>query len=134
MTVTLIRPIKVTDSTVTLRRTDYERLLDAAEDRQDAEAFAAFDARVAEKGLAAVVDEMLPIDMALRIMDGENAVRVWREYRDLTQRRLAMAAGIGAGYLNDIEKGRKPGSADALAKLAKALRTSVEALLASSPG
>jgi len=47
---------------------------------------------------------------------------VWREKRGRSQRELATAAGVSAGYLAEIETGRKSGSAAALARLAKALQ------------
>jgi DNA-binding Xre family transcriptional regulator len=46
----------------------------------------------------------------------------------------AAAAGVSAAYLAEIETGRKPGSAAALAKLAKALEVQIEELIRSSNG
>ncbi|HSK38964.1 MAG TPA: helix-turn-helix transcriptional regulator, partial [Arenibaculum sp.] len=71
----------------------------------------------------------LPLDQAKRIMDGENPVRVWREYRGLSLRGLAAKAGIGPSYLSEIERAEKPGSVDACKALADALDTSVDWLV-----
>ena len=55
-------------------------------------------------------------------------VRVWREHRGLSGRALAARAGISAAYLRQIETGKKPGSFDAMAKLARALDVDMEDL------
>jgi transcriptional regulator with XRE-family HTH domain len=41
---------------------------------------------------------------------------------------------VGAGYLAEIETGRKPGSAAALASLARALEVQIEDLIMSRNG
>lgn len=124
-----IKPLKVTSRTVTLSRADFDTLVEAAEDRDDRAAFARFDADVARRGLEAVLDEALPMDAVERIADGESPLRVWREHRGLTASALAAASGVSISYISEIETGKKPGSAATLAKLAKALRISVDALL-----
>lgn len=52
-------------------------------------------------------------------------MRVWRRNRGLTREALAAAAGIAPSYLTEIETGKKPGSFQALARLAAALRISL---------
>ena len=47
-----------------------------------------------------------PIEVADRLLAGEKAVRVYRDHRGMTQRRLARSAGINALYLSQIERGR----------------------------
>ena len=74
-------------------------------------------------------EESFPIAVADRLLAGENAVRVYRSHRSLTQKQLAAAAGINAVYLSQIERGRRTGSARTLATLATALRIDVDALL-----
>ena len=59
----------------------------------------------------------------------EHPVRVWRGYRGLTLSALAKTADIAQSYLSEIEAGKKPGSAQALAALAKVLRVDVGDLL-----
>jgi transcriptional regulator with XRE-family HTH domain len=65
------------------------------------------------------------------LLAGESPVKVWREKRGRSQRELAAAAGVGAGYLAEIETGRKPGSVVALARLGKALQVQIEDLIIS---
>ena len=48
-------------------------------------------------------------------------MRVWREHRGPSARTLASRARISAAYLSQIETGKKLGSFDAMAKLARAL-------------
>ena len=64
-----------------------------------------------------------------RLLAGENPVRAWREYRGLTGVELAAAAGVAASYLSAIENRKKPGSINALKRLATALRVDVDDLI-----
>ncbi len=118
-----IRPLAENGDTVLLRRADYEALVRRAEDVADAVQIRAAEARV-----AAGEDEYVPIELTRRLMAGEVPVRVWREHRGLSARALAARAGISAAYLSQIETGKKPGSFDAMAKLARALNVDMEDL------
>jgi DNA-binding Xre family transcriptional regulator len=111
-----IRPLAENGDTVLLRRADYEALVREAENAGDAVQIRAAEARV-----AAGEDEYVPLELTKRLMAGAVPVRVWREHRGLSGRTLARRAGISAAYLSQIETGKKPGSFDAMAKLARAL-------------
>ena len=52
---------------------------------------------------------------------GDSPLKVFREYRGLTQAALAELAGISRLYLSQIETGRRGGSVKTLRALAKAL-------------
>lgn len=91
---------------------EYDRLVRAAEDAEDS---AAIRAARADPG------ELIPSGFAKRLIDGENAVRVWRDYRTLTQVELAARAGIDQAYLSKIERGTRTGTAKVLRSLADAL-------------
>jgi len=104
----------------------YQRLLSLAEDAQDT---AAADTAMGE--LARVEDEIIPGDIAHRLLAGDNPVRVWREYRALTQEELAAAAGVGKSYVSQIEAGKKPGSVAVLKRMAEALRVDLDDLVPS---
>lgn len=56
-----------------------------------------------------------------RLLAGENAVKVWREHRGVTQAVLAKRAGINAHYLSQIETGARHASDEVLADLQHAL-------------
>jgi DNA-binding XRE family transcriptional regulator len=73
--------------------------------------------------------EYLPEDVALRIINGENPLRVYREYRGLTQVELGARAGRTGATVSEIETGRKRGSITTLRALARALDVDVDDLL-----
>jgi transcriptional regulator with XRE-family HTH domain len=54
-------------------------------------------------------------------MEGEHPVKVWREYRHITQEELAKAVGISIPYLSQLETNKRKGSVLVLNALAKAL-------------
>ena len=70
----------------------------------------------------AVDEETFPDEVINRlILNEENPIKVYREYRSLTQKQLAAKIGIQRGYLAEIERGRKSGSVKTLKALAEAL-------------
>jgi DNA-binding XRE family transcriptional regulator len=75
-------------------------------------------------------DESFPSEIADRLIRGEHPVRVFRDYRGLTQARLAKMAKIARPYLAEIETGRKSGSVAVLKSLARALRVDLNDLTA----
>jgi len=121
-----------TPETVTISRRDWTQLLSELADALDRAAVVERRRQEARKGKQAARRNYLTAGEARRLLDGESPVKVWREKRGRTQRALAAEAGVGPGYLADIETGRKPGSAAALAKLAKSLQIQVEDLLPST--
>jgi ribosome-binding protein aMBF1 (putative translation factor) len=64
-----------------------------------------------------------------RLVAGEHPLRIRREHRGLTLQALAAGSGVGLSYISEIESGKKPGSADALKKLAGAFGLAVDDLL-----
>ncbi|MEN6543950.1 helix-turn-helix transcriptional regulator [Parvibaculum sp.] len=69
-----------------------------------------------------------PAKVAHRIADGENPVRVWREFRGLKAVELARAAGISPAYLSEIETGKKDGTFRTMAAVARVLGVSLDDL------
>jgi DNA-binding XRE family transcriptional regulator len=129
-----IRILSETQGTVTVKRSDWTQLLKELEDAQDRAAVVERRRHEAAMGRQAARRNYLTAREARRLLDGQSPVKVWREKRGRTQRELATAAGMSAAYLAEIETGRKPGSAAALAKLAKALQLQIEDLIMSSRG
>ncbi len=111
---------------VVLARTDYDRLIERLEDAEDIASTKSFEAAEASGRI-----ELLPWEFAKRLRRGEQPVALWREYRGLTQRALAKAAGMTAAQLSEIESGKKTGSVLTLRKLAKVLNLTVDELLPS---
>jgi transcriptional regulator with XRE-family HTH domain len=120
-----IKIVGETDDTVTVRREDWLELLAALEDAEDRAAVGERRAKERLLGKEAVRANYLTADEALRLLDGENPVKIWREKRRVSQRALAAEAQIAASYLAEIEAGRKPGGDNAVRKLAAALRVAV---------
>lgn len=109
---------------VTIPREEYDRLLEAAEDLADLQAYDRAKAK-----LAAGEEELIPDEYVGRLLAGESPVRVFRDLRGLTQQALADASGVNRVYIADIERGKKPGSARTLKALAGALRVEIDDLV-----
>ena len=62
-------------------------------------------------------------------MQGERPIVAFRTHLGVTVRELAARTGIATGYLSEIERARKPGSAAALSRIAGALGTTIDALV-----
>jgi DNA-binding XRE family transcriptional regulator len=127
-----IRILSESQDTVTVSRGDWTQLLSELEDAQDRAAVAERRSHEATRGKAVARGNYLTAREARRLLDGESPVKVWREKRGRPQRELAAAAGVSAGYLAEIETGRKPGSVAALARLAKVLEVQIEDLISFS--
>ena len=111
------------DRLAVIPEAEYQRMIEALEDRADAEAVRVFKQRLADGE-----EEMIPAEFANRIIDGENKIKVWREFRGMTARQLAEDAEISAGFLSQIEKGERDGSFETIKKIAAALKISVDDL------
>jgi DNA-binding XRE family transcriptional regulator len=103
--------------------TEYERLVEAAEDIADVRAY-----DEATRRLASGEDELVPAEIVNRLLDGEKALRVWREYRGLTLKQLADLAGVSAPFVSQIESGQRKGSLETMRKIAAALKVSLDDL------
>lgn len=108
------------ETLVVLPLADYEALLDAAD-------IAAADKVRAD--ISAGRDEMIPGDIANRLLDGEHPIRAWREHRGLSARELGAKTGISAAYLSELETGKKSGGIATLARIAAALSLTIDDLL-----
>ena len=71
-------------------------------------------------------EELIPSEVTFAILDGENPIRVWRNFRALTQHKLAISAGISKPYLSQIETGKRAGTAEVLAAIAEALGVTID--------
>ncbi len=102
---------------------EYERLRDAAELAEDAE--------LARRALRRD-EERIPVEVVDRLIERENPVRVWREYRGLSRRQLAERAGITTAYPSQIETGRRGGSSKVLRAIATALDVDLDDIVRES--
>jgi len=99
---------------------DYRRLLEESEMLRDIRAYDEAKKAI-EEG-----EELVPSEVTYAILDGANPIRVWREYRGLTQQELAKNAGISVPYLSQLESGKRRGSASVLASIATKLGLSLD--------
>ena len=74
-------------------------------------------------------EESFPMELADRLLAGESAISIYRDYRGMTRKQLAEVVGINPIYLSQIEKGRRNGSTGTLVAIARALRVDVDALV-----
>ena len=109
---------------VTITRADFDKLVEDSEMLAD---IAAYDRAMAR--LASGADELIPAAFADRIIDGESPLRVYREYRGLTQVALSAASGVNRVQIAEIEGRKKTGSVATLKKLATALRLDLDDLV-----
>ncbi len=63
------------------------------------------------------------------MIDGENTIKVRRDFRGMTAKALADAAGLSALYVSQIESGAREGSLDALKKIAEALKVTIDGIV-----
>jgi len=113
---------------VTLSRSEYEALLARIEDAEDRAAVARQDRLEDEIGKPAARANYLDAALVGRLLKGESPVRIWREHRKRTLRQLSEESGVPQGYLSEIETGKKPGSLDAMARIARALAVPLDDL------
>lgn len=99
----------------------FDRLIDAADDRQDIAALETF--RREDDGFR------VPGEVLHAILQGVTPLKAWREYRRLSQVDLAAGAGISKAYLSQLENGKRSGAVSTFAALAAALGVTVDDLL-----
>jgi len=103
----------------------YRQLLEQAEDAEDI--------RAADKAMREIEngeDEIIPGSVVDALINGtKHPLRIWREYRDLTQDALAEKVGVGKSYISQIETGRREGSVSVYRAIAKALQIDIDDLV-----
>jgi ribosome-binding protein aMBF1 (putative translation factor) len=110
-----------------LPRKEYEALVakaaEADEDAGTARLVARARKEIAGDGV------VIPFDVVNKIADGENPIRVIREWKDITQLYLAHKTNIGQGYISDLENGRRKGTVAALKEIARVLGVPLDLLV-----
>jgi ribosome-binding protein aMBF1 (putative translation factor) len=102
---------------------DLKKLMDDAEMLSDVKAYDAAKARI-DRGQ----DEPIPLEITERRLAGESAVRIWREYRGLTQEDLAKKSKVSRPMIAAIESRHRKGGIGTLKKLAVALEVDLDHL------
>ena len=116
------------DDLAVLPRSDYDRLVALAAEAQE-DASASRIGRNSIRGLKEGREVALPKAVVDRLANGDNPVRVIREWRDMIQGKLAVAVGISQNYLSEIETGRRKGPAELQKKFARALGVPMDLLI-----
>jgi DNA-binding XRE family transcriptional regulator len=106
----------------------YLQLVEKAEMLQDVQ-----DYDSAKAALERGDDELIPSEVVYAILDGENAIKVWRKYRSMSQQEVAENAGISVPYLSQLETNKRKGSLEVLSALAKVLKVPLENIVPSQP-
>ena len=100
---------------------EYLKLIEQAELLEDIRDFDEISAAI-QRG----EEELIPAEVVNAILDGKSPIKVWREYRGLTQQQLADMIGISKPYLSQLETGKRTGTTDVLSAIAEALKVSLE--------
>lgn len=74
-------------------------------------------------------EEIIPAEVVFALLDGGNPLKVWREYRKMTQQQLTEKAGISVPYLSQIETGKRNASTNVLVAIASVLQVDVDDLI-----
>ncbi|MGA3018749.1 MAG: helix-turn-helix transcriptional regulator [Bryobacteraceae bacterium] len=102
---------------------ELKNLMDDAEMLSDVKAYDAAKARM-ERGQ----EELIPLEITERRLAGESTVKIWREYRGLTQEDLARTSKVSRPMIAAIESRHRKGGIGTLKKLAVALKVDLEHL------
>ena len=104
---------------------DYENLLERLEDAEDIAT-----ANDIKRKITRCEEETFPAEVIHSIiLDKKNPVKVYREYRGLTQQELADKVGIGLSMIKKIESGFTTGSLETIKSIAKVLNVDVEVFI-----
>ena len=85
---------------------------------------------LAKEALRRGETELVPFDLLKRVVAGENSIRIWRQYRGLTQADLAAQGGVDRSHISKLEAGRAEGNVATLRKLAEVLNVTIDDLVA----
>lgn len=91
---------------------EYLTLIEQVEMAEDIQDYAN-----AKNALANGSEELIPSSVVFALARGENPIRVWREYRKITQQQLAEKVSISVPYLSQLETGKRTASLDVLTRL-----------------
>ena len=115
---------------VVLPRRDYEALVKRAKVADSEDAGIVRIVARSEAALAAGDEIELPAKVAEAIVQGENALRIIREWRGMTQMQLGeMKTNIGQSTISALENGSRRGTTAVWKQLAKVLGVPMDLLI-----
>jgi DNA-binding XRE family transcriptional regulator len=83
----------------------------------------------AKNSIASGNEELIPASIVNALIDGENPIKVWREYRELTQQKVAEEIGISIPYVSQLETNKRKASLDVMKKMALLLKVDIDDLV-----
>jgi DNA-binding XRE family transcriptional regulator len=98
---------------------DYKTLLT----REDADDIAAYEAAKQRD------ERTYPSEIVERMIEGDNPLKVMREWRGLTQQQLADKSGVERAMIGRIETGKGKGSVSGIKAMAEALDVDMEVIV-----
>ena len=101
-----------------------KKLIDDAEMLADVAAYDAAKAHLQREN-----EELIPLEIDERRLAGESTLKIWREYRGLTQEDLSKASQVSRSMIAAIEAKHKRGGISKLKKLAAALKIDLDELV-----
>ena len=101
---------------------EYLALLARLEDKEDRDAVRAYKSRK---------DETFPATVAEALIDGKHPIKVYRQYRGLTQQQLADKVGKSKIYIAKLEGGERKGSVGMMTAIARVLGIDLDQLVTS---
>jgi ribosome-binding protein aMBF1 (putative translation factor) len=101
-----------------------KKLIDDAEMLADVAAYDAAKAHLQREN-----EELIPLEIDERRLAGESTLKIWREYRGLTQEDLSKASQVSRSMIAAIEAKHKRGGISTLKKLAAALKIDLDELV-----
>ncbi|MBO6770802.1 MULTISPECIES: helix-turn-helix transcriptional regulator [unclassified Thalassospira] len=99
---------------------EYIRVFQPAEDELDLMAY--------HQALAKDDGVRFPAAVIKRLSDGENPVRVYREYYNMTQEELGEKVGVTGTYIGAVERAARPLSKKLATKIASLFKVDVDDL------
>lgn len=102
----------------------YAKMIEILEDARDIADAKEIAARI-ERGEG----EYFPSEVINAILDGENKIKIFREYRGITQEALAEKINKSVAMIRKLENGSSDGSISTIKAISAALKVDVEMLI-----
>jgi len=103
---------------------EYKSLVEKAEMLEDINDFDRF-----QTALTQGEEQLFPADVVDKLLAGQNPIKVFREFREMTQYQLVQKVGISIPYLSQLETNKRRGSIKVLTEIAKTLGVGLEMIL-----
>ncbi len=102
----------------------YEKMIEVLEDAQDVA-----DAKEIASRIMQGEGEYFPSEVVNAILSGENKIKVFREYRGMTQEELAKKINKSVPMIRKLENGSSDGSVNTIKAISATLNVDVELLI-----